>query len=146
MTLENLLKIRQLASITPSRADILRLLQAAGRNLDDSRVTAISTENRFDAAYKCVMQSALAALHASGYRTSTSVPGHHQTLIQTLPLTVGADPRQVVLLDRLRKQRNVADYSGDPISSTTLASCVQAAEALLRQVKEWLQQHHPELL
>jgi len=33
--------------------------------------------------------------------------------IQTLPLTVGLPQPKVILLDALRKQRNLADYSGD---------------------------------
>ncbi|MES2356679.1 MAG: hypothetical protein V4568_20235 [Pseudomonadota bacterium] len=54
-------------------------------------------------------------LHAHGYRTLTNKPGHHQTAIQTLPLTLGVEARVVVLLDALRKQRNLTEYSGDII-------------------------------
>jgi len=57
--------------------------------LNDAAIAAISDENRFDAAYKCVMQCAMASL---------------------LP------PQTMVVLDGLRKQRNIADYDGDPIS------------------------------
>ena len=35
------------------------------------------------------MQLALAAMMASGFRPSTNEPGHHQTMIQSLPLTLG---------------------------------------------------------
>jgi hypothetical protein len=59
---------------------VQRLLAAAERNIADSRVTAVSEENRFDAAYKAIMQCALAAMLASGFRPSTGEPGHHQTL------------------------------------------------------------------
>ncbi|MEO8152444.1 MAG: hypothetical protein ABI605_05190 [Rhizobacter sp.] len=52
-----------------------RLLAAAERNIADSRVAAVSDENRFDAAYKAIMQCALAAMMASGYRPSTNEPG-----------------------------------------------------------------------
>jgi hypothetical protein len=38
----------------------------------------------------------------------------HQTVIQALPLTVGVDNKTMILLDSLRKQRNVSDYSEDP--------------------------------
>lgn len=66
MTLENLLKVQRLQALKPDRQDIQRLLEAARRNLRDSRVEAVSDENRFDAAYKCIMQSAMAALRAEG--------------------------------------------------------------------------------
>jgi hypothetical protein len=35
------------------------------------------------------MQCAMLALWANGYRTATSKPGHHQTGIQSLGLTMG---------------------------------------------------------
>ena len=66
-----------LQEVTPDSAMIARLLMAATRNLADASVVEISMENRFDAAYKSVLQSANAALQASGYRTLTSKPGHH---------------------------------------------------------------------
>lgn len=85
MTLENLLAIHKLVAHKPSRDGIAKLLAAAARNIADAKVTSISGENRFDAAYKAIMQCAMAALWANGYRTSTSQPGHHQTAIQALP-------------------------------------------------------------
>ena len=145
MTLENLLKIQSLIASQIKRDDVQRLLAAAERNLNDAAITAISDENRFDAAYKCVMQCAMASLLAHGYRTSKSKPGHHQTAIQTLPLTVGLDPKTVVVLNGIRKQRNIADYDGDPISPTAVAECITQAERLLAHVRTWLTEHRPEL-
>ncbi|MBA5688994.1 hypothetical protein [Rugamonas apoptosis] len=72
MTLQNLLATQSLIAFSARREDIQRLLTAAERNLHDASITAISDENRFDAAYKCIMQCAMAALWANGYRTSTT--------------------------------------------------------------------------
>ena len=80
MTLDNLIGI-SLEKITPHKDAINRLLYAAERNIVDSKIDLVSTENRFDAAYKAIMQLANAALQAHGYRTLTSKPGHHQTMI-----------------------------------------------------------------
>jgi len=74
----------------------------------------------------------MAALAAKGYRTSTSHPGHHQTAIQTLPLTLAVDTATVIVLDALRKQRNLTDYTGDGVNDALLAECIAQAEALLR--------------
>jgi hypothetical protein len=68
MTLQNLLKIGRLKEHAPTPAEVQRLLAAAERNLVDSRVAKVSDENRFDAAYKAIMQCALAAMMAGGYR------------------------------------------------------------------------------
>jgi hypothetical protein len=87
VSLENLLKIGQLKAHPPDAEEIERLLAAAQRNLRDAQVTTISSETRFDAAYKGVMQSALAALMMHGYRPETNRPGHHMTVVQSLPLT-----------------------------------------------------------
>lgn len=135
MTLENLLAIRRLLRHDADPAAIRKLLVAAERNLADARVTAISAETRFDAAYKAILQCALAALWHAGYRPSTSEPGHHQTAIQALPLTLQVEPATVIVLDALRKQRHLNDYSGDAITAAVLDECLVQAEALLRRAR-----------
>ncbi|MDP2787025.1 MAG: DNA-binding protein [Pseudomonadota bacterium] len=138
MTLENLLAIRRLVQHEAGRAAILKLLAAAQRNLADAKVTMISPENRFDAAYKAILQCAMAALWAKGYRTSTSEPGHHQTAIQALPLTLALDSATVIVLDALRKQRNLNDYTGDGVNDALLAECIAQAESLLQHARTTL--------
>jgi uncharacterized protein (UPF0332 family) len=133
-----LLAIRRLIKLDATPDNIRKLLTAAERNLADAKVTNISVENRFDAAYKAIMQCAMAALWAAGYRTSTSEPGHHQTAIQVLPLTLSVAADTVIVLDALRKQRNLSDYSGDSISDATLRECLVQAENLLRLAKQKL--------
>lgn len=103
MSLDNLLKINQLQVHNTSREAVLRLLEAAKRNIADAHIDAVSGENRFDAAYKSIMQCAMVALWVNGYRTSTSQLGHHQTAIQTLSTTVGLPHSTVIILDSLRK-------------------------------------------
>ena len=138
MSLANLLKINQLQAHSPSREAVLRLLDAAKRNIADAHISAVSGENRFDAAYKCIMQCAMVALWVNGYRTSTSQPGQHQTAIQTLPTTIGLAQSTVIVLDSLRKQRNVSDYEGDPISDQAVIECIKQAEKLYQDVIDWI--------
>jgi hypothetical protein len=145
MTLDNLLKIGQPKPHAPDAAEIGRLLEAARRNLTDANAENISTENRFDAAYKCIMQAALVALMANGYRPDTKVPGHHQTVIQSLPKTIGLPGARVAVLDALRNKRNLSDYSGRDIDRASLATCISEAARLLDEVNAWLAKTHPEL-
>lgn len=145
MTLDNLLRIGQLKRHTTDRAEISYLLAAARRNLGDARAENISIENRFDASYKCIMQCALVALMANGFRPDTKVPGHHQTVIQSLPKTIGLPPARVAVLDTLRNKRNLSDYTGKDIDPASLAACIQEAERLLGEVTAWLAANHPEL-
>ena len=146
MSLENLLKIGQLKPHPPEAAEIGRLLIAARRNLRDAGVTSISPETRFDAAYKAVMQSALAALMMHGHRPDTKRPGHHMTVIQTLPLIIGLDSKRLIVLDTLRRQRNVADYTGDDVDVTTAEHCIAEAGRLIEDVLAWRKSKRPDLL
>ena len=135
-----------LQEITPDPAMISRLLKAAERNLSDAGVVKISLESRFDIAYKSILQSANAALQASGYRTLTSKPGHHQTILQLLIKTAGVDRETLIVLDALRRQRNIVDYSGDLIPQSAVSECVAQAEYLIEQVRNWISTHHPGLI
>ncbi len=138
MTLNNLVGI-SIEQIPIESSTILRLINAAERNIQDAKVSAVSPENRFDAAYKAIMQIANAALQSKGYRTLTSKPGHHQTMIQSLSKTLGIDSNTVILLDAMRKQRNVADYSGDVVPESAVRSCVDQAEKLLNHFRNYFQ-------
>jgi hypothetical protein len=145
MTLQSLAG-KTLERIEPDRVYVARLLAAAERNLADAQVVSVSAENRFDAAYKAIMQLAMVALNANGWRTRTSVPGHHRTALQTLALTVALAPEQVRLLDALRKQRNLSDYAGEPVSEAAVAECLTSAKALSGHVRDWLAGHRLHLL
>jgi hypothetical protein len=149
MTLENLRnleKIGQLKSHVTSREEIQRLLDAARRNLADAGVDVISCETRFDSAYKAIMQMALAVMMANGFRPDTSRPGHHMTVIQSLPQTIGMPTDRMAVLDVLRRKRNLTDYSGGWIDETSMEQCITEANDLLQDVETWLKSHRPELM
>jgi len=149
MTLENLRnleKIGQLKSHETSREEIQRLLDAARRNLSDAGVDIISCETRFDSAYKAIMQMALAAMMANGFRPDTSRPGHHMTVIQSLPQTIGLPTDRMAVLDVLRRKRNLTDYSGGWIDETSMEQCITEANDLLKDVDAWFKSHRPELI
>lgn len=145
MSLQNLLGI-SLDAVVPDKALVAKMLAAAQRNITDAQLQGLSAENRFDVAYKSIMQSAMVALHANGYRTLTSKPGHHQTAIQTLPLSVTLPQARVIVLDALRKQRNLSDYSGELIPDAAAAECLACAIDLLAHVRAWLAAKRPQLL
>ena len=146
MTLENLVRINKLLPQPANQDEIDKLLAAARRNLQDAQVKEVSATTRFDAAYKVIMQSALLCIRASGYRPSTSEPGHHITVIQSLPLTIGLSSERMIILDAMRKKRNLNDYLGDGVSEGETESCLRAAEALLDDVLAWLRSNHSEFV
>jgi len=95
MALKNLIGI-SLAAIEPDSMLIHRLLDAAKISLKDAELANLSSEGRFDMAYKAIMQLSNVALQANGFRTLTSKPGHHQTKIQSLPQTIGLANNEMI--------------------------------------------------
>lgn len=145
MSLDNLVGV-SLEKIQPDGSIIRRLLSAAERNIADAHVMDISAESRLDAAYRAILQLSSAALQANGYRTLTSKPGHHMTMIQVLSQTIGLDKQTIIVLDALRKQRNANDYTGHSVPASAVEECVRHAENLLVEVKGWLEMNRIELL
>ncbi len=146
MSLQNLARIGQLKPHSPTADEVQRLMAAVRRNLTDAARIDNSTETRFDCAYKGIMQCALVAMLASGFRPSTSAPGHHQTMIQSLPLTLGVSNDTWIVLDALRKKRNQNDYTGAALEVSAAAEAIRQAKELLTTLEAWLRREHPELL
>ena len=146
MTLQNLAKIGQLKPHDATAEEVQRLLAAVRRNLADAQRAGNSTETRFDCAYKAIMQCALVAMMASGYRPSTSAPGHHQTMIQSQPLTLGLDNETWIVLDALRKKRNLNDYTGAALAQSEAAEAIKQAHGLLARAVSYLHANRPHLL
>ena len=146
VSLENLLRIGQLKQHPPDTEEIKRLLAAARRSIADAGFDAITPETRFDAAYKGIMQAALAALMANGYRPDTNRPGHHMTVIQALVHTIDLPPTRIVVLDMFRRKRNISDYEGEDLDDASVEACAAEAARLVTDVTDWLKANRPDLL
>jgi hypothetical protein len=144
MSLENLAKIGKLKPHSATREEAAKLLVASRRNLGETRIKGLGPETRFDLAYKSIMQCGLLALMANGYRPSTNEPGHHATVIQTLPITIALENDRMIVLDKFRRTRNLNDYSGDIVSEEQAAACIRSAEALLSTLTDWIKQNRKE--
>lgn len=145
MSLKNLVGV-SLDEVPASKETIARVLSAAKAHIADAQAANITAETRFGAAYTAVRMLADVALNANGYRTLTSRPGHHQTALQTLTLTIGLPGSTVQVLDALRKQRHATEYSGDLIPESAVLECVKQAQARNSALRAWLKAQHPHLL
>jgi hypothetical protein len=145
MSLQNLVGV-SLEVVTPQKETVQRLLAAAARHIADAKVKAVSAETRFTSAYTAIRILADVGLHSNGFRTLTSKPGHHQTAIQTLPMSLGVDSKMVILLDKLRKQRNLTEYSGDIIPESAVVECLAQAQTLQAIALDWLKKHKTGIL
>ena len=109
MTLQNLAGIGRLKPHSATARELARLLDSAASSIADAKRKENHPNSRLDLAYKGLMQCALAALMANGFRPSTSVAGHQQTTIQTLPKTIGLPAEKIRLFDAFRRARSLAD-------------------------------------
>ena len=146
MTLQNLERVGQLHPHEPTPAEIRRLLASVENNLNDAALEGNSAGTRFDCAYRAVMQCALIALMANGYRPATNATGHHRTMIQSLPLTLGIAHETWIVLDALRKKRNQVDYGGAEVAAGEIDEAIVQSRNLLSLVRAYLRRLRPELL
>ena len=146
MTLDNLLRIGKLKAHVADKVEIDRLLAAAERALVDASAPGLSSDTRLDAAYRAILQAALIAMLANGYRPATSESGHHQVLIQALTKTAGLAAERVRVLDAYRAARNQSDYRGIPASESVARECAADARSVLDQVRAWLSANRPDLV
>jgi len=145
MTLENLLKTRQLEPHETNTRQVCKQLNSIKRSLADARQETITAETRLEAGYRAIMQLSTLALWANGYRPSTSL-GHHATTIQSLVTSVGVDSARMKLLDTFRVKRNAVNYSCQDMDLASVKACIAAGEDLLQHVHQWLAENRPDLL
>jgi hypothetical protein len=116
------------------------------RSLSDSKVDAISADLRFVASFTAALTAATIALRASGYRTVTQV-GHHTKIIESLELTINADPKLIHKLKVFSNKRNKSVYDvAGAVSDQEIKEIAKLATELNSQVRLWLQKSYPELL
>jgi len=144
MTLDNLVG-RGLEKAAADREELARYLARIGRKLADSRQGSISLDSRFDLAFEALLQIALAALRANGYRT-TSAAGHQQLALQALPKSLGLDAERVRALEEFRKKRSAGLYLAafEP-SAAEVEALVRAVERLQKDLAAWLKAKRPDL-
>jgi hypothetical protein len=144
MTLDNLVG-RGLEKAAADREELSRYLERIARKLADSRQGSISLDSRFDLAFEALLQIALAALRANGYRT-TSAAGHQQLAIQALPKSLGLDAERVRALEEFRKKRSAGLYLAEfEPSAAEVEALVRAVERLQKDLAAWLKARRPEL-
>jgi hypothetical protein len=130
MTLENLLRLRELHSEPADKREFQQLVKAATDRLRDAENTDLSYASRFDLAYNAAHGLALAALRAAGYRTDK-----RYLVFQCLAHTVQMSKGQIRLFSVCHERRNLAEYGGRlDIDEPFLAELIENSKALLELV------------
>jgi hypothetical protein len=143
MSLTDWLRNGWLVEHKTSPAEIAELLEIVTRDLADCRVQGLSADWRLNIAYNAALQVATAALAACGYKALREA--HHYRVIQSLALTIGADPSVVRKFDVFRKKRNISGYDrAGMVSDQEAKEMIILAEQIGEDVKGWLESCHPE--
>jgi hypothetical protein len=146
MTLAKWVEFDWLRVEPSSRDEISGQLSIVTRSLKDAHVEAISDDLRFHAAFTAALTAANVALRASGHRTRVG-PGHHQKTVESLELTLKADPKLIRKLLVFSKKRNATGYdAAGSVSQQDLQQAIKVAEELQQTVMAWLREHHADLL
>lgn len=146
MKLHELEERRYLERLEPSRDDMANLVRAIRRRLLDAANRTVTKESRLQQAYQAVLQVAIAALHARGYRLR-SKPAHHVVGLETLAETMSVPRQQVDYFQTLRKRRHHAIYDAViSISTVDLETAIGEATRLAERFRRWLGEEHPGLV
>lgn len=105
--LDNLVKIRQLATEPRNETEIRRLLRMAQTHLADAQQPSVSVEGRYLSAYAAGHSAGLAVLRHHGYRSE-----NRYIVFQSLTHTLGWPAERWRLLDAAHRARNLAEYEG----------------------------------
>ncbi len=107
MTLENLVRIKQLHREPVSQQEFENLLLAGSERLHDAMNTELSYSSRFDLAYSAAHSLSLAALRMAGYRSDKRYLVFH-----CLAYTSTLDAAGISILSLCHERRNLAEYEG----------------------------------
>jgi hypothetical protein len=129
--LDNLVKIGQLKSEPPTRAEFDGMVGSAKKRLADARNESLAPESRFDLAYGAAHGFALAALRRQGYRSESRF-----AVFQALAHTVeGLHPAAIRVFSKAHDLRNLAEYEGHTdVDRLLLKDLIQCATDLQKAV------------
>jgi len=131
MTLENLVRIRQIKKEPPDKKEFEGLVASAINRLRDAENLTLSYPSRFDLAYGAAYGLALAALRASGYRSDKRYQVF-QCLVHMTDLDKGA----IGLLSKCHEKRNLAEYEGRfEVDERLLDELIESAKKLKKIVE-----------
>ena len=129
-----------------SPGEIKNLLGIVNRSLADSRSKLFRPTFRFIAAFNVALCVATTALRASGLRTATQA-GHHVKTIESLELTIKANPKVIQRFKTFNNKRSKSVYDvAGAVSDQEFEAMMKLANELKDRALEWLRHAHPDLL
>tara|TARA_R110002111_G_scaffold67_2_gene652 strand:+ start:92893 stop:93336 length:444 start_codon:yes stop_codon:yes gene_type:complete len=146
MSLEQWRRNGWLVSNDTTEAEIAQLFEVVDRELSDADQN-ISIDGKFMHAYDAGLILCMIPLRAWGYKVAKG-SGHHKRAIESLPLTIGPEFRDVSdQIEIASRKRGQAMYDRiDVVEETDTVIFIQKVKDLRVTVLEFLEQDYPQLL
>lgn len=126
-----------------SRQEISDLFAIADRDVSTAQLENLPVDWRMSIAYNAALQSATAALAASGYRAQRTA--QHYRVIQSLEHTIGLAAEVVDQIDAFRK-RNISSYDRPgTVSEKEAGEMLELARYVRQAVEKWLRANRADL-
>ena len=145
MSLDEMYARGELRRLPPRKDEPVALLAAARRRLEDAANPSVHPETRLEQAYAAILNCAMAALRAEGYRVARG-PGQHTRTLETLRYTVGIPEQRIDYYQILRSLRHKELYEGlADVSLEQVEEAVKEAARLVQETQSWLAKRYPRL-
>lgn len=147
MSWKQLLAARKVHMHKTSKQELDDLRAVIRRDLSDAAIPTLSEDRRFATAYNAALQTAKIAVACAGYRVG-AIPGHHAISFECAGIALGKQADALVgFFDISRRKRNIIDYTGVQIAtSTEAAEVLQRAQEFSALVEAWIKSTHPRLI
>jgi hypothetical protein len=130
--LDRLVRIGQLKSEAPAKAELETLLRSGEARLRDASNSNLAIESRFDLAYNAAHALSLAALRFHGFRSES-----RYLVFQTLAHTVDLAPEQWRVLENAHRKRNAVEYEGViDVDEQLVAAIIRVATEVGKRVRK----------
>lgn len=147
MSLEKWQKEGKLLSHSTNEGEIKNLFKLVERDLKDSKISQLSNDRRFATAYNAALQLATIVIHASGYRVKSNMGGHHWITFLAFAEMMNHQKQRSNYFNACRAKRNITDYDrAGEISDSDLKELLHEVHGFEKDVLNWLNKHHPNLL
>ena len=128
MTWKRLQAQNRIKSHRTSKAELDALRGGVEVKLKDASSNAISPDTQFVTAYGAALLLAKMALACSGYRLDSKSGGHHVTVFEALPLSLGPGTKALAnYFESCRRKRNEIDYDRAFVALTSRCQTIFTA-------------------
>ncbi|MEK6578998.1 MAG: hypothetical protein AABZ55_07205 [Bdellovibrionota bacterium] len=130
-----------------SQKEIVDLFSIVERELKDAQLEGISSDGKFNHAYRASLTLGTILLSASGYSPAKG-QSHHYRVIAAIPEILGDQKkRDSHYLENCRVKRNASEYdSANEASETEANELIKFSKDFENTVRTWLKKNHNNLL